>query len=167
MQFWNYCYTFTASIKNDNKIKWQQYQIVRNCQFTNKRVHKFKNNISPLCTYYGLAEETISHLYFDCNHVSNFWLEIHGWLGSININFPLSINNVLFGYKQENFDSEVNYLFLLGKRYVWTNKFKDTELSVAAFKNFLKHKLEELRDSYDYLNKSNLFDHWLIIFNAL
>ena len=92
VQFWNNCYAFTSSIKNDNKIKWQQYQIVRNCQFTNKRVHKFKNNVSPLCTYCGLVEETISHLYFDCSLVSNFWQELHGWLGSLNINFLISIN---------------------------------------------------------------------------
>ena len=114
-----------------------------------------------------LVEETISHLYFDCSLVSNFWQELHGWLGGLNINFPISINTILFGYKQESFDSKINYLLLLGKRYIWTTKFNAAELSVAAFKNLLKHKLEELRDSYVYLNKNKLFDHWLGIFNAL
>ena len=165
--FWNTSYAFTSSIKNDNKLKWMQYQIVRNCQFTNSRVHKFKLNVSPLCSYCGERTETISHLYFDCFKVQGFWFEICGWLKNLSINFPLNINYVLFGYEKEPFDSTINYIMLVAKRYIWTNKFKSTPLSVVAFLTILKQKLLEQNDMYDYEGKSELFDHWLPLLHVI
>ena len=165
--FWNKTYAFATSIKNDNKLKWMQFQIVRNCQFTNSRVHKFKQNVSPLCSYCGDMPETISHLYFDCAKVQDFWFEICGWLSSLTINFPLNINYVLFGYDKEPFDSKINYIMLVAKKYIWTNKFKSTPLSFIAFQSIFKQKLSELKDMYDYVGKCELFDHWLPLYDLI
>ena len=51
IEFWNKTYSLAASIRNDNRLRWFQYQINRNSLFTNYRVNKFKNHISPLCTF--------------------------------------------------------------------------------------------------------------------
>ena len=70
IDFWNNTYTLAANIKNDNRLRWFQYQINRNCLFTNYRVNKFKNHISPLCNFCShLAgvphhNELVSHLFF-------------------------------------------------------------------------------------------------------
>ena len=51
IDFWNKTYNLTSNIKNDNKLKFLQYQINRNSLYTNYRVNKFKNDISPYCTF--------------------------------------------------------------------------------------------------------------------
>ena len=51
--FWGKTYSLTAGIQNENKIKWLQYQIVRNSLFTNYKVNKIKPHISPFCTFCG------------------------------------------------------------------------------------------------------------------
>ena len=119
ISFWNQTYSFTASIKFDNRLKWMQYQIVRNSQFTNIRVNKFKPNVSPLCSYCKQELEKISHLYFHCPFVLAFWVEIQSWLNSFSVNFPLSVNCILFGYKKESYDSKINYTILTAKSYIW------------------------------------------------
>ena len=45
IDFWNSTYNLTSTIKNENKMKWFQFQINRNCLFTNYKVNKFKPNI--------------------------------------------------------------------------------------------------------------------------
>ena len=39
LEYWNKIYTLTAGIKNENKIKFMQFQINRNCLFTNYKVN--------------------------------------------------------------------------------------------------------------------------------
>ena len=51
IEFWNKTYCLTARIKQENKLRWFQYQINRNSLFTNYRVNKFKSSVSPLCTF--------------------------------------------------------------------------------------------------------------------
>ena len=79
----------------------------------------------------------------------------------------LDIRNVLFGYHKENFDSKINYILLVAKRFIWTTKFNSKTLSFEAFKSILKRKLEELKDSYDYLEKPEQFDRWKVIVDDL
>ena len=69
--FWNNCYKLNSEIFYNNKIKWLQYQITRNCLKTNIIVSKFTDT-SPLCTFCGIANESISHLFWDCNNVKLF-----------------------------------------------------------------------------------------------
>ena len=41
IEFWNNTYNLAASIKNENKMKYLQFQINRNSLYTNYKVHKF------------------------------------------------------------------------------------------------------------------------------
>ena len=144
-----------------------QFQIVRNSQFTNSRVNKFKPSVSPLCSYCGTDVENISHLYFVCALVKTFWFDIQGWLNQLSVIFPLNINYILFGYEKEPSSSRINLIILIAKRYIWTNKFNSTPLSLIAFQNLLKSKLSELKDCYEYVEKPDQFNHLLSIYNAV
>ena len=165
--FWNKCYSSTANIKNDNKIKWMQYQIVRNSQFTNYRVHKFKPNVSPLCYYCGEFDEKLSHLYFLCGKVRDLWLEIKNFLAQFSINIPLDITTIIFGYGKEPPESKINFAILVAKRYIWTNKFNTTPLSFNAFKNVFKSKLTELKDMLEYKDELVKFGEWQPLYDVI
>ena len=167
VQFWNKTYGFTASIKNDNKIKWMQYQIVRNCQFSNYRVNKFKPNISSLCSYCHISDEKLSHLYFQCFKVKEFWDKVQDYFANLSVIIPLEITAVLFGYSNECSDSKINYILLIAKRYIWTNKFSGAHLSINAFKNIFKKKLIELKDMFEYRNELEKFKEWQPILDVI
>ena len=165
--FWNNCYSSTANIKNDNKIKWMQNQIVRNSQFTNYRVHKFKPNVSPLCYHCGEFDEKLSHLYFLCGKVRDRWLEIKSFLAQFLINIPLDITTIIFGYGKEPSESKINFAILVAKRYIWTNKFNTTPLSFNAFKNVFKSKLTELKDMLEYKDELVKFGEWQPLYDVI
>ena len=139
VDFWNKAYSFTAEIKNNNYIKWLHYQIVRNSLFTNYRVHQIKRHISPLCTACS-AIENVSHVFWDCDLVWQFWQEVQVWLQQFNVSSTITKNMVLFGFHKESSSSKINVTLLLGKTYIWKNKFRDTALSINAFKKLIKNK---------------------------
>ena len=166
VDFWNKAYIFTAEIKNNNYIKWLHYQIVRNSLFTNYRVHQIKRHISPLCTACS-AIEKVSHVFWDCDLVWQFWQEVQVWLQQFNVSSTITKNMVLFGFHKESSSSKINVTLLLGKTYIWKNKFRDTALSINAFKKSIKKNLDDLKHSYEYLGKEILFDQWNLIYASL
>ena len=55
-----------------------------------------------------------------------------------------------------------NFIILAAKQYIWTNKFKTPRrnLSIAAFINILKHKIEDRIQIATLLNKLDDVDAW-------
>ena len=164
---WNGIYRQCSDIKNDNKLKWLQYQINRGSLFTNYRVNKFKPQISSKCTFCKNSDEIISHLFFDCDFILAFWLEVKNWILQFNINIPLEIKTLIFGNEKNPVDSTCNYVILVAKYYIWKTKFQNVVPTLSAFKNFLKYKLEDLKNALEYATKVELFDRWLNLFNSL
>ena len=166
VQFWNKVYTLTAEIKNENRLKWLQYQIAINSLFTNYKVSKFNPNVSPFCPNCNCIENT-SHLMWGCDQVLELWQQIRTFLGNFQINLDISVKNVLFGNHKEPIDSVTNFTILVTKGYIWKTKFDKSPISFIAFKKYLKYKLEDLKDSYEYLDKLILFDQWNNLFASL
>ena len=165
--FWNNLYSFTANIKNDNKIKWMQYQIIRNCQFSNYRVNKFKPSISPLCSYCKNFDEKLSHLYFQCSKVKEFWDKVGDLFSCFSVMIPLNMSTILFGYSKESSHSMINIIILVAKRYIWINKFNETPLSLDVFKKHFKKKLTEIKDMFEHKNEQEKFDEWQPIYDVI
>ena len=79
IRFWNRVYALTVDIKNDNRLKWLQYQVVRNSLFTNHKVNKFNPSVSPLCRNCPTIEK-ISHLVWVCGQARDLWQNIQDFL---------------------------------------------------------------------------------------
>ena len=170
--FWNKSYSLNASIKNDNKLKWLQFQINRNSLFTNYRVSRFKNNVSPLCSFCshldGAAHsELVSHLFFECDFALNLWQEVRGWLATFQISLELNRNKLLFGVHDLSSNSVQNVIILCVKYYIWKSKFQSKDLNLSGFQSFLTVKLDDLKNACLYEEKENKFEKWLIIFEFL
>ena len=59
------------------------------------------------------------------------------------------------------FSSSSNYLVLILKKPIWSNKFKEIKnLSIVGFKNYLGYTLSDLKLLYDFKNKSAAFNVW-------
>ena len=144
-----------------------QYQILRNSQFTNYRVSKFNTSVSPLCSFCNLEVEKISHLYFTCNEVQKFLVDTSNWLNELSVNIAMNIKSILFGIQNERTGSQGNIIILWIKKYIWTSRVKKTNLSLGTFQIVLLNNLKKLKELYDFLNKSQLFENWTSLFYNL
>ena len=100
LQFWNKSYALTTEIKNDNRLKWLQFQIVGNSLFTNHKVSKFNPNIFPYCRN-CFSTEKIGHLVWDCGQAQIFWQEIKVFLEAFQITSQITAKIAIFGYHKE------------------------------------------------------------------
>ena len=172
-EFWNSSYNLSSQIKYDNRIKWLQYQINRNSLYTNYRVNKFNQMVSPKCTFCLLSGaqspslEKISHLFCLCKVVRKFWAEVADFMISFGVIIPLQINTLLFGNHVEDVSSVSNVVILNAKQYIWRSKQAGALLNFTAFKKHLHAKLTDLKNAYLHINKIQLFDQWLHVYNNL
>ena len=166
IQFWNKVYALTADIKNDNRLKWLQYQVVRNSLFTNHKVNKFTPSVSPLCRN-CLNIEKISHLVWECGQARDLWQNIQDFLLISGLFVEFTLKLVLFGFHLEDIESLKNYVILVTKAYIWKTKHEQAPLTFSSWKKYFKFKLEDLKAAYDYLDRLHEFDQWSIIFALL
>ena len=171
INFWNKTYTFTAGIKFENKIKWLQYQIARNSLFTNYKVHKFKPHISPLCTFCTHIEnpphyELVSHIFWSCIIVNQFWQDLADWLGTLGVQLNLTRNSALFGIHEKKITAKENYLILFSKYFIWKSKFTTKTLTLNIFQKYLFKKLNDLKNALAYIENQK-FEQWLVIYDYL
>ena len=173
INFWTSLYKHTANIGHDNRMKWLQYQINRNSLFTNYKVHKFNPQVSPMCTFCLQEDsntsnlELVSHLFAGCNLVHNLWTGVGDWLGSLGLNLELDRKVLLFGIQNEPFTSVINYIILSVKYYIWFTRIKNEKPNLLAYKKYLFHELEELKNAYIYEKKDYKFDKWIFVFSNI
>ena len=154
-------------------MKYLQFQINRNSLYTNYRVNKFKNHISPFCTFclgtndMNPSLELISHLFYDCDISLNLWNDIKNWLRDQDIDIPLNRKTILFGIHEQSINSVPNYIILCVKYFIWKSKFKSQELFLRPFQQFLLSKLDDLKNAYLYEEKGQKFEPWTTIYDDL
>ena len=171
INFWNKTYAHTAGIKFENKIKWLQYQIARNSLFTNYKVHKFKPQISPHCTFCTNIEnpphfELVSHIFWSCVRVNQFWQELVIWLGTLGVYLNITRNTALFGIHEKEITAKENYIILFSKYFIWKAKFTNETLTINLFQKYLFNKLNELKYALAYA-ETEKFDQWFVIHDYL
>ena len=174
IDFWNKVYALNSSIKNENKLKYLQFQINRNNLFTNYKVNKFKENISPFCNFCSYNDgstdlhlEVVSHLFHDCRLVQKLWREIGTWLMGFDLQISVDKKVLLFGKIDQSSSSIENVLILTTKYYIWITRCQNAELNFIAYKRFLKSKLEDLKNACLMEDKNSSFDQWLSIYDCL
>ena len=121
--FWDKTRKLNSSIQFNNNLKWLQFQIIRNSLQTNHIVSHFVRNVSPMCKYCSESEEKISHLFWFCQNVSSFLVEVFQYVSSTGLNYAPSKTDFIFGCPKDPFDHPNNYLSLLLKKFIWQTKF--------------------------------------------
>ena len=153
---WNLYYKMQAKIKFFNDIKWLQYRILHHSLKTNKVVSKFKNDVSLECTFCTISPETISHLFFSCPIVLQFWEAVKNLFLECNTNLNITCSKILFGDIAHNIEAPNNMLILFGKMFIWKQRYEKRLLNINAFKNYLLHTLKTLNVIYEL--KGNLIE---------
>ena len=158
-------YNSVISTLKEIKLRDFQYKITNRILVTKSFLYRIRKVDDNQCEYCRQNSETIIHLFVQCNQVKSFWRELDDWLSN-NFGYRMSLNdkNILFSFGQKN--KLINYLCVLAKYYVYSNKFSGRGLNLEAFMSILKRKYQ----SEKYLaNLSNTFAKflrkWAMLYN--
>ena len=122
----------------DTKLRYFQYKIIMSIIATNRFLFKCKIIGSNLCDFCVMHQETLTHLFYECPYVQEFWGQIKRYLEEKGIVFELSLKNILLG--TQNGDKLSNFIILCAKYYIYTCKLNNKVPNVVQFKNVLNER---------------------------
>ena len=168
-EFWEKSRKLYSSIDCDNKLKWLQFQIVRNSLPTNRIVCKFRGDVGPVCSICMEPDsiELISHLFWHFNKVQIFLQEVKKGLQGLGIEYSLNMLQFLFGVHDRACYDPQNIITLLLKKYIWSSKFKQLSISFIGFKHTLRMYSLDLSQILLQRNNVECSEIWNTIYTLL
>ena len=103
----------------DSKIIWFQYRIVHRIIATNKLLFHMNIRNNALCSFCKIHQETIIHLFFECENIINLWRRLELWFNENNsIILHFNLLNVLFLFDGCKYKA-INICIVLIKIYIY------------------------------------------------
>ena len=70
---WKEIYIHPQKVSLDCNVRSFQYKVLNNVRYLNKRLFIFGKSPSSLCSFCKQANETILHLFYECNITKELW----------------------------------------------------------------------------------------------
>ena len=119
--FWNKTFTLLKTCNQDKWMQMFQYKILHRILATNKKLFQYKIIDSPLCNYCGLEDESIQHLFCECDLATTIWQDIIEWLKKQGRNIEyFKDSQIILG--DSNLDPVINRIILTAKIAIFKNK---------------------------------------------
>ena len=129
---WKRMYKQPFIATTESKLRSFQFQIFNRSLVTNKFLHMCKIKDNALCYFCDKNVETIDHLLFECDAVQLFWKNMAARLG-IDVNTYIVEKSVLLGIEKDENQILLNFIFMLGKCYIYVTKCLKRRLCVEQF----------------------------------
>ena len=106
------------------KLQCFEYKLLHRILPTNTFLFRIGNEDTPNCCFCNIQNETTEHLFYECHHVINLWesLKLHV---QNHVDLILSMENVLFGIRNDHSAKSANYVIILTKYYIYLCKCND------------------------------------------
>lgn len=107
---WDEVLTNIKSCSINARLQLIQYKVVHRVHYSKTRLSKIFPNLSPLCNRCNAAEGTLTHLFWSCLKIHNFWSLIFQWFSSVfNIILTPDPDTALLGHSNmlRNLDCNV------------------------------------------------------------
>ena len=169
---WISGFSFLKFTTKDTKLRWFQLRILHSILTTNRSASKFIEGQTDLCTFCNNHSETIKHLFWDCENVKIFWLELTNMINNRckhSHQFKVNVKLVLFGQSEYLYTDEVcNLIILLAKLYIYRSKVNNSALSLRCFirELFARYNAEKniCNSSQQFINN---WSNYLDLFKSL
>ena len=84
----------------DTNLRMFQYKILNNILYPNKQLFLFKKRDYYLCFCCSMEEETINHIFINCQKTKSLWFDLKLYLNNI-IDIPeLDPQSAIFGFSR-------------------------------------------------------------------
>lgn len=95
------------------------------------------NQITPKCTFCNKVNESIVHLFWECEFIVKYWYDFQNWINNnLNTNISLKKETILFG-KYIDKDYIFNNLLLILKFNIYRSRVKKEKPSFISGKKEL------------------------------
>ena len=145
---WENIYSLPRESVKDNRIKEFQYKILFRYIGTNRLLYKIGKLPSPSCSFCFMFEETIEHIFYQCNYVKNFWFSIFDiWNRAHDMQIDVNVKDIILGYDLDhapfnNISKAVNLIILYGKSFIFKCKVDGHNINLRFFQQYLKCAME-------------------------
>ena len=122
--------TYVLSRDSTRAVAYQsmQYKLITKIIVTNRRLHCMGLVETPQCDYCPDSLETISHKFWDCPRVQNFWKEIAVFLKNLGL-YPnlqsFTKKDIILGFGESKL---VNHILLIAKSMIVKGLFLSTDI---------------------------------------
>ena len=148
---WDKILTICHKTTKESKLKWFQYRLLHRILPTNRFLHLRNIRDNNLCSFCNREEESVSHLFWDCDIVKNFWTNLQNLLIAncthiVNLQFDEEL--ILFGTKENMYTDDIfDLILLLAKYYIYSLKWTDSVPNITVFRAIVKnrHQFEKYR----------------------
>ena len=157
---WKDIYLLPRKVTIDTKLRIFQYKLLNNILYLNKHLFMFRKKDTKHCSFCKLQDETINHLFVECNYSKNLWRDLKTYCQP-SFSLPLLCpQSATFGFFDIDPHSSLllNHILLLYKYYIYYSR-DSAKLSLAALTRFIKKVyVMEKRLSFGNEKKSKLFN---------
>ena len=137
---WNKTHNTNFLCTIDTKLRSFYFKIFHNAIALNNFLFKIKRKDSPNCAFCDEQEETMVHLFCDCDKVIHIWQDLLTLINQkCNLNINISNFEKLFGICNDKF---LTLLFLLLKYHIYCCKFSGNLPNFASFKSLVSKQKE-------------------------
>lgn len=130
----------------DVQLRWFQSRLLYNILPTNRYLHLCKIKDSPLCTFCGETEETITHMFWHCQRVQQFWTDLAKFLQDQCTHcdlFNFSEEIVILGVKENVItDLVFDLILLLSKFHIYKCKLGDSRPNINTLHSMIRQRYE-------------------------
>ena len=153
--FWNKIFKIPSICLQDMWMRMFQYKILHRILPTNKKLLQFKIKDSSDCEYCGQEEESLLHLFCECDLSTQIWQELVDWLGKQGqkINY-LTDSQILLG--DPSLDPVINRIIITTKVSIFKNKGGNPP-NLIQIVNSLKKQFKTERFTAKCNNKERFF----------
>ena len=88
---------------------------------------------SALCEFCSMEIETVSHLFWECAHVQQFWTSVADLLRVCDSNINITVKTITFGSKPKCDAIVINFIIFLAKYSIFQNKQNKKSAKHACF----------------------------------
>ena len=119
---------------------------------TNRFLLKCNIGHTTLCDFCSMEIETLDHLFWECIHVQLFWANLSTFLQDYNVFIHFNLRNIMLGITEGTNQTEVQtknfIIILLGKRFIFKNKYKKQHPNLFHFRLYLKHRINTKKHTF-------------------
>ena len=157
----------------DNDVKWFQYRVINNILGTNYYQTRVKVKKDSKCSFCHSFDETIEHLFSECEEVNQLWSNVEGWISNkLKLNLRFTKMMKILGYLTiDQYFWPLNLILLVTRKYIFWCSKKNFKLNIY----FLQSQVQQVyieQETLSLINmKSDLFkkrwNFWSNIFNGI
>ena len=97
-ELWNEGLSGIQKCSINSRFRLIQFKVIHRLHYSKTKLHKIFDSVSPMCDRCGGAEGSLSHLFWYCPVLDNFWSDIFNWFSKqYRVSIQPDCNLAIFG----------------------------------------------------------------------